>query len=116
MPTQLARGQVNTILNAATGTGHGTAYQVPLSQGNGTFGSYSTTFAWQVNVVGTFSGLSVNLEGSLDGVNWSALANNALVGGGLNVVSAAPVPFIRANVITFTGGTNVSLLLTVGDV
>ena len=116
MPTPLARGQVNTILNAATGTGPGTAYQVPLSQGNGTFGSYSTTFAWQVNVDGIFSGLSVNLEGSLDGVNWSALANNEQVGGGLNVVSAAPVPFIRANVVTFTGGANVSVLLTVGDV
>lgn len=115
MPTPvLARGQVNTILNAATATGAGTAYQVPLKNRN--WGDWTTTFVWQVNVDGTFSGLSVNLEGSLDGVNWSTLSNIAVNGSGMEVVASSPVAFVRANVVTFTGGTNVSVLLTVGDI
>jgi hypothetical protein len=108
----LARGQVNTILNAATGTGAGAAFQVFLSRPG--YGNYSTSFAWQVNVAGTFSALSVNLEGSLDGVNWTTLSNITAVGGSMEVVANAPIGYLRANVVTFTGGTSVTVLLTLG--
>jgi hypothetical protein len=112
----LARGQVNTILSAATGTGRGTVYQVP--QKNPGYGGYTTSFACQVNPVGTFSALSVNLEGSLDGVNWFQLSNTQEVSSSLVTQANPPTPvaFMSANVLTFAGGTNVTVLLTLGDV
>jgi len=116
MPATLGRGLVNTILSAATTTGAGAAFAVPPKQI--VWGDFTTSFAWQVNVAGTFSALSVNLEGSLDGTTWGVLSNTQEVAGALVTVSnpPSPVAFVRANVLTFTGGTSVTVLLTVGDV
>ncbi len=110
----LGRGLVNTILNAATATGAGSTWNTPLT--GVASGNYATSFMWQVNTVGTFTALSVTLQGSLDGVNWTTLDTNANVAGGAQYKVAGPVAFLRANVGTFTGGTSVSVLLTIADV
>ncbi len=105
----LAQGVANTILSSATATGPGQAWAVPL-RAAGQFGRYT----WQVIPTGTFTALTVTLEGSLDGATWFTLDTINSVTGGAASVSAAPVNFLRANVTTFTGGTNVSAMLTLG--
>lgn len=101
---------VNTILDTATATGAGSSWSVPESDWRGVF----EDFGWQVVVAGTFSALSVTLEGSIDGTNWTTLDTSTATGGEYRAVVQHPVQFIRANVGTFTGGTSVTILLVIG--
>lgn len=100
----------NVLLDAATGTGAGTPYAVPGSPQGGRY----QTFAWQTVVDGTFSALTVVLEGSLDGTHWATMDTSTAVGGDLGYIGFFPVNFVRANVTVFTGGTSVTVLLEVG--
>lgn len=101
---------VNKILNAAIATGAGASYSVPESPTVGLIQS----FGWQTVTTGTFTALSITLQGSLDGTNWTTLDTTTQVAGEYRAVTGKPVQFIRANVGTFTGGTNVSVLVVVG--
>ena len=100
----------NTLLDAATGTGAGTAYAVPGCPPGGRY----STFAWQVITDGTFSALTVLLEGSLDGTTYATIGTSVAVAGGLNYAGFYPVNFVRANVTVFTGGTSVTVKLQIG--
>lgn len=102
---------VNEILTAATGTGAGASYSVPESPTRGLLQS----FGWQTAVAGTFSAISVTLEGSLDNVTWTVLDTSTKTGGEYRAITGTPVQFIRANVGTFTGGTSVTVLLVTGS-
>jgi hypothetical protein len=101
---------VNNILDAATGTGAGLAYSNAESPTRGVY----SDFGWQTVVAGTFSGISVTLEASLDGTNWEVLDTTTDTAGEYRAVSGKPVQFLRANVGTFTGGTSVTVLLVIG--
>lgn len=97
----MAMQSYSTILNAATGVG-------PPAQGFNMFGPYSA-FTFYKRVVGVFTALVVNYEGSLDGVNWFLIGTDNTVGNGATFVVDRPCMQIRANIGTFTGGTNVSV-------
>lgn len=89
------------ILTAATATGAG-----PVRDLGGTY----VVFTAQYIVTGAPSALAAKLEGSLDGATWFDLT-------GLNVTAAGAVTnsadagvhyavaYVRANVVTLTGGT-----------
>ena len=104
--------QPTTILNAASATGPGLAYANAQIQGNASSGGGS----WQTVVTGSPSGISVNLEGSNDGVNWFALDNSVATGGEVRDVNTATT-FLRANLATLTGGTSptVSVIFCAGS-
>jgi hypothetical protein len=56
-----------------------------------------------------FSALVVNYEGSLDGTNWFQIGTDNTLTAGVTFVVDKPVRHVRANVATFTDGTNVSV-------
>lgn len=66
------------------------------------------SFTFYKTVNGVFSALVVAFEGSIDGTNWYTLGTDSTVAAGVTHVVDKPVLYIRANVTTFTGGTNVS--------
>lgn len=95
----------NRLLAAATSTGVGSKFDV--SQANGSIHSI------QVDMGGTVvaTAVTVDLEGSLDGKKWFQLVQHILTAGEITAESALfhvvdkPVNFVRANLITLTGGT-----------
>lgn len=90
-----------SLLSLKTATGIDTNRIIALDRVCRSFTMYKT-------VNGVFSALAVALEGSIDGTNWFTLGtDNTVVAGPTHVVDK-PCLFIRANVTTFTGGTNVS--------
>jgi hypothetical protein len=117
----LQLGSVNVLLNAVIATGAGPAFAMPLSP-NVQRGGFIQSMAWQINTTGAPSGLSVTLQGSLDGVNWfsigSAVTSDTLTVINLANANAGPYAFIRANLTTLTGGTtpSVTVLLTLGTI
>ena len=101
--------QPTTILNAAAATGAGDAWANVQRRVGGLF----RAFAWQVVTAGAPTGLSVTLQGSLDGVNWTTIDTSTATGGETRDVSAFPATFLRANVGTLTGGTNPTVSVSV---
>lgn len=96
MPMQ----DMSTILNNAVAVGPGNSFNL--------FIPYSAfTFVKRVN--GVFTALTVNFEGSLDNNVWYQIGTDATVGNGATFVVDRASRYIRANVATFTGGTNVSV-------
>lgn len=87
-------------MNAAIAAGAGNPY--PLVS------SYAT-FTFYKRVTGVFTALNVNYEGSLDGVNFYQIGTDATVGNGATFCVDKPCRYVRANITTFTGGTNVSV-------
>lgn len=86
-----------TALNAATATGPSAATDL---------GSMRTALALQTVVTGTPSGVTVTLEGSLDGVHWApALLTSTSTTGDYQGRAGSPVRYIRANLTALTGGT-----------
>lgn len=90
----------SVLLNAATGTGAGAALNL-----------YDThhIFTFYKRVTGVFTALALSYEGSLDGTNWFQLGTDNTTGAGVTFVVDKPVRYVRANVTTFTDGTNVSV-------
>lgn len=92
----------STIMNAQTVVG-------PPAQPFYLGGMSYSAFTFYKRVVGVFTALVVNYEGSLDGVNWFQIGTDNTVANGATFVVDRPVIYIRANIGTFTGGTNVSV-------
>jgi|SRR5581483_9741838 len=67
-------------------------------------GTIPSNWAVQIDVGGTgsFSALTVNLLGSLDGVNFYVVATFNAATGGLNFVSLEPMRYISASITTAT--------------
>ena len=95
-------GTTAQILSAAA-TGAGQAYAVPAK-----------AYTWQTIVTGTPTTIAINLEGSMDGVNFAQIDTSALAGGELRSVANKPVAFIRANLATLTGGTAPTVTVILG--
>jgi hypothetical protein len=96
-------------LSAATGTGAGAAQN---------WGAVRSNHALQVNLTGAPSAVNVNLEGSLDGVNWTTIGAWAIAGGqttGQTVwFTGKAAIFTRANLSTLTGGTTPTVSAIIG--
>lgn len=97
-------GEANVSLNAATSTGAGDEFGIVP------FGALPLlrTFAWDVIVTGGPATLRVDIEGSLDGTNWFQLDTYTSTASTLRFVVDKPVKYVRANLVTLTGGSSPS--------
>lgn len=96
--TQVHSGKrVIQSLVAATAVGAGGSYDLS--------GCYSK-FTLQTVVSGAPTTVSVVLEGSLDGTNWTTLATSSSTTGDQQSVADKPQAYVRARVATLTGGTS----------
>lgn len=87
--------RVMQLLQAsAVGAGAG----VDLTYGKG-------TFTVQTVVTGAPTAVSLTLQGSLDGTNWTTLATSTSTTGDQQYAVDKPQRYIRANLGTLTGGT-----------
>ena len=94
----------HTLLNAATSTGAGSSQRLSLIPSDHTI---------QATMGGTVvaTAVTVDLEGSIDDVTFFQLARHAFSAGEITAEGAMfhvidkPVRYVRANLITLTGGT-----------
>ena len=99
---ELIRTRALTSLASATGTGAGTVQN---------WGAVRANHALQVILGGTVpaTAINVNLEGSLDAVNWTTIGAWSLAGGqtiGQTVwFTGKAAVFTRANISAMSGGT-----------
>ena len=94
--------QVFVSNNASTATGVGVSAAMPQY---GQSRTPPSKFTWQTITTGSPSGVSVNLEGSIDGANWVILDNSTATAGEIRCVVNYPMKFVRTNLATLTGGT-----------
>jgi hypothetical protein len=97
-------GGAEVLLSSIPGgnTGAGNALGI-VARGN--FGLYSH-YTWQT-IAGdggsnTFSAVTANLEGSLDGTNWFTLDQTTNAAGETRHVAGKPVRYVRAKIVTST--------------
>ncbi|MDE1940687.1 MAG: hypothetical protein KGI66_01060 [Patescibacteria group bacterium] len=109
-PQGLVADLNQAILSAATATGPGSAFAMPYRMQTGFIPGYT----WTIITNGTITGLTVNLEGSDDGVNWFTLDTYTGTVSAMQHVANKPVHFVRANVTTLTGGGNVTINIAFG--
>lgn len=93
----------SVLLNAVTATGASTEFVLTVPGREHTI---------QMNITGAPTAVTVDLEGSLDGVKWHQLATHPFSAAELTAESAMfhvtnkPISRIRANLTTLTGGTS----------
>lgn len=98
------------LLPAASGTGAGATFgNAPTPGGAGVL----RDFTWAISVTGSPSGISVTLQGSLDGTLWSVLDTSTNTSGELRGIAGTPVTFLRANLGTLTGGSAPTVTVTI---
>lgn len=85
------------ILKAVTATGAGSGYPTDRVYAD---------HGWMINVTGSPTGVSVTLEGSLDGTNWVVLDTSTTTTNEIRFVTGKPVIQVRANLGTLTAGTS----------
>jgi len=99
-----------TSLSAAVATGGGTEYDT-----NG-----RSNLTMQTNATNVTTGGTVLLEGSLDGINWTTLATDAITGNGTTFVehgnsdTQSYYPKVRARLSIRTDGTYTSFIAAGG--
>ncbi len=93
-------------LAAVTATGAGTQLL---------WGTPMTAASMQVATTGSPTSYSINLEGSIDGTTFFTLANVTQATTGLNASSINVAVFIaiRANLVSFSGGTSPTFTATI---
>jgi hypothetical protein len=91
------------LLDAATGTGASASLALrKIVEGH----------TVQINITGSPTAVTVDIEGSLDNSNWSRVLTSAMsaaeltAGTSIAHVEDKPVRFVRLNLITLTGGTS----------
>ena len=95
----------HTLLNAATATGAGSTQKVSQIP------SHHTVAATMGGTV-VATAVTVDLEGSLDDTTWFQLARHAFSAADISAEGAMfhvidkPTKYVRANLITLTGGTD----------
>ena len=90
------------LLDAAAATG--TSSSIELT---------SVNYAVQVVATGSPTGITVDLEGSLDGTNF--LEIGTISAAGIFFVTDSPVKHVRANLTALTGGTAPTVTVLVGS-
>jgi hypothetical protein len=109
---------VSPVAKGITGTGPTTTYFRQLFYLSvGPSGVFQFSLA---NVVGSFSGLQINVEYSADGTdNWETVSTWTPLVQGIGIAPCAEAGFFRLNCTTFTGGTsfdvNCQIAPAVGD-
>ncbi len=98
----LAHGDTGKSLNAATVTGPGDDFALP----HFIIGAQLEKLTWEIVITGAPTAIQVDLQGSLDGVNWYQIDTYNTVANTLRFVVDKRVRFVRANLITLTGGTS----------
>ncbi len=106
--TQLSFTGVTTILSAVTSTGAGSAFATPPQ-----WRTHADGITWETTITGSPSTVSVKLQGSLDNSVWHDLDSQVSTSGQLHH-SGRPVPiFVRANVVTLSGGSTPTVTVDV---
>ncbi len=99
MATNQSTSDVLTLANAVTSAGVGAAGSWANA---GHIQAYQN---WTVQVSGTGTGLSIKLNGGLDGVTWTDSGHAAVTANGLYQFSfPSAVPYVQANIAAITGG------------
>jgi hypothetical protein len=99
--TSPLENSARTPANPGTATGAGDEFVYIPETGPGY--EFPVNIAWDVTFTGgTFTTLSVILEGSDDGVNWFTISTAPLTAAGRQVVSNTVPRMMRANIQTFT--------------
>ena len=80
------------------GVGVGNAWAVPGSPGGGR----TSNFTWSISYTGSPTVVSVNIEGSNDGINWEVIDNTSNTAGETRYVANNPFTLLRANAVTLT--------------
>jgi hypothetical protein len=93
-----------TSLNAVTATGNGTAFNL---------GTCHKDFGFQITTTGAPTAIAVQIQGSLDGANWSNIGNSQSAAGLYAVSPSAPCTWVRAQLNTLTGGTTPTVTVLV---
>ena len=89
------------LLNAVTSTGAGTSYWL---------GFLPHAHTWQIDFTGTASTVSVKLQGSIDDSSWFDLdTSTSTTASTMRHIVNKPVNYIRANLVTFTNGTTMTV-------
>jgi len=106
MPTLVLLSNVLALLNAvAAAVAPGSTFALP---------SRATQVTWQT-VYGTApASITIQLQISMDGTNWSTVDSSTNVNGEAKTVQFN-APFVRGNISAITGGTTVSLLIDARD-
>lgn len=104
MPTpSLQLGVVETPLNlASTATTVSTTYALPARV---------VSLAWQYLFTTNPSALTLNLQLSLDGVNWNTVDSTTITTGQLRIVTGVAAAFVRINQGAITGGAQFTAML-----
>ena len=82
---------------------------------------WNSNHAMQITITGAPTAVTVDLEGSLDGTTWVALVSHVMSAGELAAskalvfVTGAPVPMVRGNLTTLTGGTTPTVTVKYGQ-
>ena len=93
-----------SINGAAIGAQSGTIFALP---------SRAVYIAWQTGYTGSPSAVNVVLEVSLDGIIWNTLDTSTLTAGEARTVGPTAAAFIRARMVSNTGGTLISVSILV---
>jgi hypothetical protein len=96
-------GEAFTSLNAVTAAGNG---DVAAISGVNPMGGVPRKIAWEVRVTGSPTAMQVDLEGSLDNTNWYQIDTYNTVANALREVTQRGAKFIRARLVTLTGGSS----------
>lgn len=103
MPAMRRGVSENLTPSPLTSISNGNGYSLPV-EGTG------ARIAWQVNVAGgPPTALTVQLQGTLDGVNWFMIDQSTSLNGELRIVAALAVSQIRAAITALTGAATVTV-------
>lgn len=100
----------NTSLSAVTATGAGTQVWVPQVQ---------SVYTWTVTyTTAAPTAATVNLEGTVDGVNWFVLdtTSTTAAAGEMRHVTYKPVSRMRCNLAAYTQGSNAGVTCVIFQV
>jgi hypothetical protein len=93
------KGKIYASLNRVTVAGTGHAYAISSA-------TPASSVTWQVLYNGTPLSSSVNLEGSIDGVNYFVLDSTASTASEMRHIINKPVLYVRCNATALTGNTS----------
>ena len=71
------------------------------------------TISWRTSFTGGPSAVNVELQQSMDGEDWFSVDSSTATGGEYRTVSNVRAKFVRAFLVTRTGGTNITVEILV---
>ena len=100
----LSRGIVETSLSGApSGAVNGTTLSLPASQTN-----LGISLAWQMVYTGTVTGVQMDLQLSMDNINWTSADSSTSTSGCYRIIIPITARFVRISQVSRSGGDSVS--------